>query len=61
MKSWKEIYSFVLIEEEYSASDLAIQYLKLNEKLILDLLNGVRKYFIEWCEANYNENYAEVQ
>lgn len=57
----KRDYPSVLIEEVYSAGDLAIHYLKLDEKLILDLLNGVRNYFIEWCEANCNENYTEAQ
>lgn len=57
----KRDYPSVLIEKEYTTGDLAIHYLKLDEKLILDLLNGVRKYFIEWCEANCNENYAEAQ
>ena len=57
----KRDYPRVLIKAEYTTGDLAIHYLKLDEKLILDLLNGVRKYFIEWCEVNCNENYFEAQ
>lgn len=60
-KKLKRDYPRVLVEEEYKTGDLAIHYLKLDEKLILDLLNGVRKYFIEWCEANCNEDYSEAQ
>ena len=57
----KRDYPHVLVDVEFQSGDLAIHYLKLDEKLILDLLNGVRKFFIEWCKLNCNEDYSEAQ
>lgn len=37
----KRDYPHVLIDVKFQSGDLAINYLKLDEKLILDLLNGV--------------------
>lgn len=52
-----ENYREVLIDEKYENGDLAIKYVKLNEELILELLEGTKQYFIEWCELNLNEAY----
>ena len=52
-----ENYREVLIDEKYENGDLAIKYVKLNEELILELLEGTKQYFIEWCELNLNEVY----
>lgn len=60
-ESLKKDYPDVLYDEEYVAGTPAKYYVKLNEKLINELLNGVEKYFIEWCELNRNENYNEAQ
>ena len=51
----------VLIEEDYVSGDLAIHYLKLDEKLILELLNGTKQFFIDWCRINLNEDYNEAR
>ena len=32
----------------------------MDEQLILDLLEGTKNYFIEWCEANLNEVYSRA-
>ena len=58
-KSVKEKYPEVLIDEEYQSGYLAINYVKLDERLILELLEGVKNFFIEWCELNLNEDYGQ--
>lgn len=60
-ESLKKDYPDVLTDERYEAGAPAKYYVKLNEKLINELLNGVEKYFIEWCELNCNENYNDAQ
>lgn len=60
-ESLKKDYPDVLTDERYEAGAPAKYYVKLNEKLINELLNGVEKYFIEWCELNRDENYNEAQ
>ena len=57
----KRDYPEVLISKEYEPGDLAKYYLKLDDKLIIELLDGVEKYFVEWCNANCDENYNEAQ
>ena len=47
-------------ETEYKSGDLAIRYLILNEKIIMNLLKGTKQFFIEWCELNLNEKYSEA-
>ncbi len=60
-ESLKKDYPDVLTDKRYEAGAPAKYYVKLNEKLINELLNGVEKYFIEWCELNCNENYNDAQ
>ncbi len=50
-------YKDVLIDKKYENGDLAIRYIILDEELILELLEGTKQYFIEWCNLNLNENY----
>lgn len=57
----KDRYPEVLVETEYIPGDLAIKYLKLDEKLIIELLDGTKKFFIEWCEISVNEKYDEAK
>ena len=57
----KKKFPEVLIDDDYISGDLAIHYLKLNEKLILDILNGTKQFFIDWCRINLNEDYYEAQ
>ena len=57
----RENYPEVLISKKYKAGNLAKNYLKLDDKLIIELLNGVEKYFVEWCNVNCDENYNEAQ
>lgn len=56
----KERYPNVLLDCEYKSGDLAIRYLILNEKIIMNLLKGTKQFFIEWCELNLNEKYSEA-
>lgn len=44
-ESLKKDYPDVLYDEEYVAGTSAKYYVKLNEKLINELLNGVEEYF----------------
>lgn len=60
-ESLKKDYPDVLYNKKYEAGAPAKYYVKLNEKLINELLNGVEKYFIEWCELNRDENYNDAQ
>ena len=59
----KERYPEVLIntQVEYKNGDLGFKYLKLNEKLILDLLEGLGRFFEEFCQKVFSEktNYPE--
>ena len=48
----RENYPEVLISKKYKAGNLAKNYLKLDDKLIIELLDGVEKYFVEWCNVN---------
>lgn len=57
----KKDYPSVLIDKEYNAGEPAKYYVKISDKLINQLLDGVRNYFIEWCELNCNENYYEAK
>ena len=57
----KKDYPDVLVDSEYYSGHPAKYYVKLSEKLIIDLLVGVEKYFIELCELNCDEKYKEAQ
>ena len=57
----KRDYPEILIDEKYESGQPAKYYVKLSEKLITELLDGVMKYFEEWCELNCDENYLEAQ
>ncbi len=58
----KKNYPEDLIEEEYKSGDLAIHYLVgLGDKLVYELLEGTKRFFIEWCKKNLNEDYEEAQ
>jgi len=57
----KKDYPDLLIEDKYIPGKQAKYYVKLSDKLIIQLLDGVEKYFIEWCELNCDEDYSEAQ
>lgn len=56
----KDCYPDVLCNKKYEQGQPAKYYIKFSEKLINELLEGVKKFFIEWCELNCNENYKET-
>ena len=39
----------------YKNGDLAIRYLKLSEELIMELLDGLQKFFDEFCNKVFGE------
>ncbi len=53
----KETYPELLINPDanYTNGDVAIRYLNLNEDLILELLDGLKKFFDEFCEKVFSE------
>lgn len=52
-------YPEVLIKRKFKSGDLAVNYLILNDELINELLDGVKNFFIEWCDLNCDEKYYE--
>ncbi len=42
-------------QKKYVAGDIAINYLVLNEDLIMDLLSGLEKFFDEFCSKFFGE------
>lgn len=46
---------------QFKQGDLAIHYLMLSPKLIVELLDGVGEFFKAYCEYVFNENYEEAQ
>lgn len=56
----KSKYPKVLIENEYISGNLAVNYVKLDEKLIIELLEGLKRFFIDWCRIICNEDYNEA-
>lgn len=57
----KKEFPELLIKDEYKAGEQAKYYVKINEKLIIKLLDGTEKFFKDWCELNCDENYREAQ
>ena len=53
----KETYPELLINPNanYKNGDLAIRYLKLSEELIMELLDGLQKFFDEFCNKVFGE------
>ena len=44
-----------------SVRSLSISYVKFNEELIIELIDGCAEFFKEFCEWVYQENYDEAQ
>lgn len=53
----REAYPELLInpDAKYINGDIAIRYLKLTEELIMELLDGVTKFFDEFCQKVFGE------
>ena len=56
----KKKYPNVLLSANYKEGKKSKYYVKLDKKLILDLMEGVKLFFIEWCDANLDENPNEI-
>lgn len=55
-KKLKDSYPEVLRSDiEYNNGDLAIYYICFSEDLVLNLLNGCKSFFKEYCELVYDE------
>ena len=57
----KKEYPEVLVETQFQQGHLAISYVKFNEELIIELIDGCAEFFKEFCEWVYQENYDEAQ
>ena len=56
-KNLKDSYPTALRSDiEYNPGDLAIYYISFSENLILDLLEGCKSFFKEYCELAFDEN-----
>lgn len=51
----------VYCADKYQQGDLAIYFLKFSNELIDDLLNGIEKFFMEYCKIVFDEDYDEAQ
>lgn len=47
--------------EKYEQGELAIYHIKFSDKLIEDLLKGIRNFYKEYCCIMFDENYDEAQ
>ncbi|MDE6275415.1 MAG: hypothetical protein K2M75_02625 [Clostridia bacterium] len=58
----KSRYQEVLIDTQYSQGEMAFLYIKFDNDLIQNLIDGLRKFFEEYCElVHSDENYRESQ
>ena len=57
----KECYGEVLISKKYEQGDLAINYLKINNKMIEEILAGLKLFFIDYCWYVYKEDVNEAE
>lgn len=60
-KKIKNRYPEILTDGIFEPNRPAKYYIKITYQLIMDLLNGVEEFFIEWCRINCNENYDIAQ
>ena len=55
-------YPEVLYQPDlYRQGDLAVNYLKLTDELVYELIDGCDSFFKECCEAVFHENYEQAQ
>lgn len=57
----KEKFPEVLYDDSFKQGNIGASYVKFDEKLIIDLLDGCIEFFKEYCAVVYNENYNEAQ
>ena len=57
----KKEYPEVLEKTPFQQGHLAVSYLKFNDELIIELIDGCSEFFKEFCEWVYQENYSEAQ
>ena len=54
-------YPEALCDSEYKQGELAVNYLRFTDSLVLQLIDGCAEFFKEYCELVFGENYAEAQ
>lgn len=57
----KEYHPETLYDYEYRQGDLAIHYVKFNDQLIVDILKGLRTFYINYCEQVFDEDIFDAQ
>ena len=57
----KEKYPEVLTDSNYIQGELAISYVKFSDDLIINLINGCKEFFKEYCNLVFSEDYNESQ
>ena len=55
-------YPNILVEDSnYKQGALAIYFIKFSDEMVLDILNGCIRFFKEYCELVFNEDYDQAQ
>ena len=57
----KDRYPELLYEDEYVQGEMALYFIKFEDKMIEDIIAGCKEFFKEYCELVFNENYNEAQ
>ena len=57
----KDRYPELLYEDEYEQGEMALYFIKFEDKMIEDIIAGCKEFFKEYCELVFNENYNEAQ
>lgn len=58
----KEAYPELLYENsEFAQGQPAYKFIRFSDELVMDLINGCREFFKEYCLLVFSENYDEAQ
>lgn len=60
-KTLKDRYPKTLCEGEYSQGQMAIYWLKIDENVITEILEGIQEFFKNYCKLVFNEDFDEAQ
>ena len=57
----KEVYPEIIHNGEYKQGNLAIYWIGLTEEIMLNLIDGIKLFYINYCKLVYNEDYDRAQ
>ena len=60
-ESLKKEYPEIIYDGEYKQGYLAIKWISLTEEVMLDLINGIKVFYIDYCKLVYDEDYDRAQ